>query len=230
LNAANFFLAEVTGVVMPFLSAFFQTQHWRYDAIGIATALAGLGVFLMQTPAGFIVDRVPQRRTLLASASLLLGVCYGLVSFVPARWWLIDPLLFFAGAGQAFFAPLLGALALGLVGHAALSRTMGMNQGWNHAGNIAAALTAMALVSLFSVSAVFYAVTAVSVLAAASVFLIRSDELDERRASGVTNDGDGESHPVGFLELFRDRRVVVLFAATALFHLANAPVMPLVAL
>jgi hypothetical protein len=31
-------------------------------------------------------------------------------------------------------------------------------------------------------------------------------------------------------ELFRDRRVVILFAATALFQLAKAPVMPLIAL
>lgn len=230
LNAANFFLAEVTGVVMPFLSAFLHSRHWRYDAIGLAAALAGLGVFLMQSPAGFIVDRVSQRRALLAGASLLLGVCYGLVSLVPAHWWLIDPLLFVAGAAHAFFTPLLGALALGLVGHAALNKTMGMNQGWNHAGNIAAALSAMVLVSWFSLSSVFYAVTVVSVLAAASVFLIRSDELDEGLATGVTNDGGGGLRPLGLLGLFRDRRVVILFAATALFHLANAPVMPLVAL
>ncbi len=230
LNAANFFLAEVTGVVMPFLIAFLQSRQWRYDAIGLATAIAGLGVLLMQTPAGFIVDRVAQRRTLLAGASLLLGACYGLVAVVPARGWLIDPLLFVAGAGHAFFGPLLGALALGLVGHAALAKTMGMNQGWNHAGNIAAAVSAMFLVSWFNVSSVFYAVTAVSVLAAASVFLIRSDELDERRASGVTTNGEGRAHPVSVRELFQDRRVVILFAATALFHLANAPVMPLVAL
>lgn len=37
-------------------------------------------------------------------------------------------------------------------------------------------------------------------------------------------------HPVSLWELFTDRRVVILFVATALFHLANAPVMPLVAL
>jgi hypothetical protein len=40
LNAANFFLAEVTGVVMPFLGAFLQSRRWRYDAIGLAAALA----------------------------------------------------------------------------------------------------------------------------------------------------------------------------------------------
>jgi MFS family permease len=228
LNAANFFLAEVTGVVLPFLNDFLRSRDWRYDSIGLATAIAGLGVFLMQSPAGFLVDRLPNRRFLLAGSSLLLGLCYGILPLVPARWWSVDPLLFIAGMGQAFFTPLLGALALGLVGHARLSKTMGFNQGWNHAGNIAAAVSAMALVTWIGLSSVFCAVAAVAMLAAASVFIIRPSELDERRASGATD--NGEKQPVGYWGLLRDRRIVILFASTALFHLANAPVMPLVAL
>jgi MFS family permease len=230
LNAANFFLAELGGVVMPFLNDFLKSRQWRYDSIGMATALAGLGVLAIQTPAGFLVDRMRQRRAMLACASLLIGLCYGLLPLVPADWWLIDPILFVAGMGHAFFAPLLGALALGLVGYQRLSRTVGTNQGWNHAGNIAAALSAMALVSWFSTSSIFYAVTLVSILAAASIFLIRPDELNETRASGVTDDVGIRLCPVGMTELFRDRRIAILFLATALFHLANAPVMPLVAL
>jgi MFS family permease len=230
LNAANFFIAELGGVVMPFLNDFLKGRQWRYDAIGVASALAGLGVLLMQAPAGFLVDRVRQRRAMLAGASLLLGLCYGLLPLVPATWWLVDPILMIAGMGNAFFAPLLGAMALGLVGYRHLSKTVGVNQSWNHAGNIAAALSAMALVSWFSTSAVFYAVTLVSILAAASVLLIRPAELDETRASGVTDDVGVRLHAVSMSELFRDSRIVVLFVATALFHLANAPVMPLVAL
>jgi MFS family permease len=223
LNAVNFFLAEITGVVMPFLGAYFKGKQWSETAIGIAISLAGLGVFLMQTPAGMIVDRVRRRRTLLAGASILLGVCYGLVPALPPRPALVDPLLFVAGMSQAFFLPLLGALALGLVGHQALNRTMGKNQGWNHAGNLAAALLAMGLVSLFGVDSVFYAVPIVSFLAAASVFAIREQEIDEDRASGAATDG---GKGASLRELLKDRRVLVLLAATALFHLANAPVMP----
>ncbi len=226
LNAANFFLAEVLGVVMPFLGKYLKGHDWTETAIGVAISVAGLGVFVLQTPAGFLVDRVRQRRALLAAASVAVGACFGAVPLVPAEWRWIDPLLFLGGAAQAFFVPLLGALALGLVGHAAINRTVGANQGWNHAGNIAAALTAMLLVGWLGVAAVFYTVLAVSALAAASVFLIRRDELDEGRASGDgAAAGDGN---VRLRDLFRDRRVVVLFAATALFHLANAPVMPFV--
>ncbi len=222
LNAANFFLAEVLGVVMPFLGKYLKGAGWSETALGVAISVAGLGVFVLQTPAGFLVDRVRSRRALLAGASLLVGACFGAVPLVPADWRWIDPLLFLGGAAQSFFVPLLGALALGLAGHAALNRTMGTNQGWNHAGNIAAALTAMLLVGWLGVASVFYTVLAVSVLAAASVFLIRRDDLDEEGASG----GAAAEGKVRLRELFRDRRVVVLFAATALFHLANAPVMP----
>src|SRR5260370_42706549 len=75
LNAANFFLAEVTGVVMPFLNNFLQSRQWRYDAICTATALAGLGVLLMQTPAGLIVARVLRRPSLLGRRLRLLCLC-----------------------------------------------------------------------------------------------------------------------------------------------------------
>jgi MFS family permease len=223
LNAANFFLAEITGVVMPFLGDYLKEQHWPETSIGLAVSSAGLGVLLMQTPAGMITDHVCQRRALLAGASLLLGISYGLVPLVSSSAAYLDPLLFIAGVGQAFFLPLLGALALGLVGHAALSRVMGKNQGWNHAGNLASALLAMGLVSIFGLISVFFAVMAVSVVAAGSVFLIRDDELDEGRATGAD---DCPGSRAGLRELLRDRRVLVLLAATALFHLANAPVMP----
>ena len=223
LNAANFFLAEVTGVVMPFLGDYLKEQKWSEVAIGLAISCAGLGVFLMQTPAGMITDRVCQRRTLLAGASLILGLAYGLLPLVPASSLALDPLLFIAGVSQAFFAPLLGALALGLVGHAALSRVMGHNQGWNHAGNLASAVLAMVLVGALGLTSVFFAVTAVSILAAASVFVIREKEIDEKRATGAGDAKDGRG---GLRQLLHDRRVIVLLAATALFHLANAPVMP----
>lgn len=230
LNATNFFLAEVLGVVMPFLAKFLAERHWRDDAVGIALATAGLGVFLMQTPAGFVVDRVRQRRAVVIVSSIVLGICYGLLPLIPAEWWTLDPLLFVSGISGAFFGPLMGALALGLVGHEALNRTMGSNQAWNHAGNIAAALTAMVIVGWWGITSVFYAVFVVSIMAAGSVLLIRPSELDERRASGISGDRDGRHKPVGFWDLMRNRPVAILFAATALFHFANAPVMPLVGL
>lgn len=227
LNAANFFLAEISGVVVPFLSKYLSERGWSDGGVGVAIALGGLGVFLMQTPAGFLVDRIRQRRALLAGVSIVVGLCLGLLPMLPARWVYLDPLLFLAGMSRSFFVPLLGALALGLAGHAGLNRLVGTTQSYDHAGNLASALVAIGLLAWLPVTSIFYAVAVVSMLAASSVFLIRSDEVDEELACG----GRGENQPsAGFLTLLRDRRVAILFAAVALFHLANAPVMPLVGL
>ena len=38
LNAANFFLAEITGVVMPFLGDYLKERQWSESAIGFAIA------------------------------------------------------------------------------------------------------------------------------------------------------------------------------------------------
>ena len=61
LNAANFFLTEITGVVMPFLGAFLKGKESSETAIGLSISVAGLGVFLVQTPAGrFWMASVPE--------------------------------------------------------------------------------------------------------------------------------------------------------------------------
>ena len=142
LNAANFFQAEAVGVTLPVLNGFLRDSHWRYDAIGVATAIAGLGTLLFQTPAGVITDKVSARRALFAVACVVTGLCFALLPLIPRTYAWIDPLLFVSGVAQSFFAPLLGALALALAGHAAIGRVLGENQSWNHAGNIAAALSA----------------------------------------------------------------------------------------
>ncbi len=227
LNAANFFQAEMVGVVLPVLNAFLREAHWRYDMIGIATATAGLGTLVFQTPAGLLTDRSSRRRLLFATAAVLTGLCFTLIPLLPHSAAIIDSLLFIAGAVQTLFVPLMGALALALVGHQRLSRTMGINQSWNHAGNIASAAIAMGLVAALGLTSIFYAVGVSSVLAAIAVLIIRERDLNERLATGLTRD---DEQAVKWTVLLRDRVVLFLFISIFLFHLANAPILPAVAL
>jgi MFS family permease len=228
LNAANFFQAEMIGVVLPVMNSYLKDAGWSYDSIGAATALAGLGTLLFQAPAGVLTDRLSQRRALFAAAAIVTGLCFALIPSAKSSIGLIDSLLFVAGAAQSLFAPVLAALALALVGHRQLNRTMGANQGWNHAGNVASALAAMALVSTGGVTSIFYAVGFSSALAMLSVFVIRESDLDERQATGL---GDNQNaRPVPWSTLFADRTVLILFVSIFAFHLANAPILPAVAL
>jgi MFS family permease len=227
LNAINFFQAEMVGVLMPLLGVFLKEHGWSYGSIGIATAAGGLGTLLMQTPAGALSDRISSRRLLFGLCVIVTGVLFAAVPLFPDDRRTVDTLLFLAGAVQTFFGPLLGALALALVGHALLNKTAGSNQGWNHAGNIVAALSAMALVKFLGVRSVFYSVGVSSLIAAASVLLIRPGDLDEHAASGLSAQA---AEPMSWTELLRDRTVLAVFVAIFLFHLANAPILPLTAL
>lgn len=227
LNATNFFVAEMGGTVVPFLEAYLREKNWRYDKIGIPIALAGLGVFLTQTIAGMTIDRTAQRRVLFVATLLGFGVCYALLPLLPPIEGVINPLLFASGLVSSFFAPLLSALALGLVGHERLNQAIGENHAWNHAGNIAAAATAMALVNWLSLASVFFATMLTSVAAATCVLLIRERELNEAEATGAV--AAPVSH-VSLKSLLRERTVRILLAAAALFNLASAPVMPMAGL
>ena len=216
----------MVGVILPVLNVFLKNAGWRYDALSVATAVAGLGGLVFQGLAGWVTDRVPRRRLMFAARSLLTGGCFAALPLTPKTVFSVDCLLFIAGVVQTLFGPLLGALALGLAGHRMLNRTMGENQGWNHAGNVVAALLAMMLVSTLGLNSVFYAVGVSALFAATSMALIREQDLDERVATGLTRDQEKE---VKVTELFRDRTILFLFIAIFVFHLANAPILPVVA-
>jgi MFS family permease len=227
LNAANFFQAEAVGVVLPVLNAFLRASGWRFDSIGLATAAAGLGTLLFQTPAGLLTDRINSRRALFAATSILVGICFVLLPVAAHSFPAIVGMLFTAGAAQSFFAPVLAALALSMVGHARLNRTISGNQSWNHAGNIVAAVAGIAIVSHFGLSGIFYAVGVASVLAAGSALLIQPADLNPYLATGRT---DNHEDGIPIMALLRQRSIAVLFVAVALFHFANAPILPAVAL
>lgn len=225
LNAANFFQAEAVAVVLPILNTFLREAGWRYDQIGLATALLGLGTLLFQTPAGVLIDHIKSRRLLFFVASIAVGICFGVIPFLPHTALWIDTLLFLSGAAQSIFIPVLGALALALVGYKALNRTLGENQGWNHAGNIVAALLAFVAVRYFGSASIFYSVAIASVVGAFSVYWMRKGELNVETASG-----DGKQQGVKWSAILRDRTVLFLLLAVGLFHLANAPILPVTAL
>jgi MFS family permease len=227
LNAANFFQAEMAGVLMPVLNGFLRAMGWRYDAIGVATAAAGLGTLAFQGLAGWLTDRWSCRRLIFAAASILTGICFAAIPALPHTAAFVDSLLFFSGVLQSFFGPLLGALALGIAGHRLLNRTMGTNQGWNHAGNIVAAVLAIGLVSGFGLRSIFYSAGACSLLAAGSVLLIRREDLDERVASGLAG---SQTQPATWSHILGEGKVLFVVLSIFVFHLANAPILPAVAL
>jgi MFS family permease len=86
----------------------------------------------------------------------------------------------------------------------------------------------MGLVSALGLTSIFYSVGFCSLLAGGAVLIIREKDLDERVATGLTK-GE-ENTAVSWTNLLKDRTVRLLLLAIFLFHLANAPILPTVAL
>jgi MFS family permease len=230
LNAVNFFLAEMAGVIGPFLAVFLKEKEWTYSQIGMATAIGGLGTLIFQTPAGYICDYFKNRKRLLGAMSLLLGLCFGVLPFAAKNVWWVDILLFTTGAASAFFVPLLATLALSLVGPKKFAHITGQNQSYNHVGNITAALLALIIVKALGVEAIFFIMASVSLLAVGALLFIRTDELDPNIGCEAAPIKGSTNIFKSFREILEEPQARILLLSVMLFHIANAPVLPLVGL
>jgi MFS family permease len=224
LDVANFFLAQLTGLGSPYLSAFLFDRGWREGAIGVAQSMPALGVLLFQTHAGWLLDRWRRPRLELAFSSIVVGLCYVLLTFVaPEGHATTFAILFASGVAQSFFAPLLCGIALGLVGHADFTRTLAWNEAYNHLGEVCSAILALFVVTS-GLSSVFYLIGVIALLAGGAALLIRDDEIDRDLQCG------GTERCVPLEKLLRDRRVVVLIVSTTLFQFAMTAAVPFAAL
>jgi MFS family permease len=241
LDLLAFFLADVKGGVGPFLAVYLQaTRHWDSASIGMALAAASLTSVIAQTPAGALVDRLRQKRELVALAALLIAIgCLATLWVWSAPGVMMVQALM--GMVEVVFQPALAGISLGLVGYKWLDRRIGRNESISHAGNVVAALSAGLLGFFISQSWIFYTVAAISVISALTAFAIRGDEIDYELARGGktvedlnANDEAARNRPQagarvsGLSEVLTDRRVLIFTASAVLFNVANAAMLPLV--
>lgn len=228
LHVTSFLQADALGVAVPFVSNLLAQHHWRYDMIGVAIACISLGVTALQTPAGILADRVGRHNLLLAASALVVGLSFGVLPIVPLTTWIVIPLMLLSGIGQAFFYPLRSAVALDLAGHEGLSRMVGTNLSWNHIGNIASALGAMALAHRGGLDWPLFAVGGICLLAMVSAMFIATGPHHHHDAVAVI-----DTAPQGVRALWRLCRswqVYLVGVAILLYSAANSPMMTMAAL
>ena len=231
LNAVNFFLAQVAAVVVPFLNIYLRARGWRYDEIGAAVAISGLGSFLLQIPAGIICDNIKAWRALLALVTLVLGLCFGLMPYLAHSVVAMMALQFISGIAGCFLAPLIASLALSLVGRIGLDNVLGKNHSWNHLGNVLAAIMALIVVKEFGIEPLFYIAAIVSVLAASSLVIIRREDLHPIVPVEAVTEVPGATIFRGVTrKLLAQTPVRVLLLSVTLYYVANGASGPLVSL
>jgi MFS family permease len=226
LDALNFLLSDVRGALGPYLNVFLVTQqHWNQAEVGMVTTVGGLLGLTVQTPIGAAIDVTNSKRGSVILALMVLSVGATVIFAVPYFWPVAIANTLVAIAGDVF-APTVSALTLGLYLRGQLARRMGRNSAFDHAGNVAVALTAGAVGYVFSQRAVFLLVPVFSLFAGVAVLAIPAAAIDNERARDLNGAADRTAS--GLAVLFESRPLIVFSLCVMLFHLANAALLPLV--
>jgi predicted MFS family arabinose efflux permease len=132
------------------------------------------------------------------------------------------------GFTQSVYAPCVAAISLGIVGHAMLSQRIGRNESFNHLGNMLAAIVAGLLGRFVSYEAIFYFSIVQCLALALGVLIIRETDIDHDLARAASDEDEADESNSGVMALLTNRNILVFTIAMALFHLANAAMLPLV--
>jgi MFS family permease len=226
LDIVNLLMTDVKDGVGVYLSIYLLTiQKWDAAEIGIVIALPGFIGIVVQPLMGAWIDNTRHKRMILISSSFIIALCCLSVIMVPTftSIALSQSLLGFV---QSTFAPCVAAISLGIVGHSLLSRRIGRNESFNHLGNMLAAIVAGLIGYFISYEGIFF-FSIIQCLALIIVtFIIREKDIDHQLARAaviaphifsITNIKD----------LFADKNILLFTASMALFHLANAAMLPL---
>jgi MFS family permease len=225
LDGLSFFLADVQTGVGPFLAIYLAGHRWNEERVGLALTVGGIAGILAQTPAGALVDTLRAKRALIAAAVVALAAGSLLIAFWPAFWPILCAQVLI-GATSSVLVPAVCAISLGIVGRAAFDARQGRNQTFNSAGNVTAAVSMGLLGYWVSDRSIFFLIVAAAAPTLGALWLIKPEEIDHRLARGAGEDGrhDGER---GRASLWRDRRLLTFLVCAALFHFANAAMLPL---
>ncbi|MCH4875976.1 MFS transporter [Pseudomonas sp. TMW22090] len=229
LDSVNFFLADVRDGLGPYLAIYLLAVHqWEPASIGLVMTLAGVAALAAQTPAGALIDRARSKRAIIAIAALVVtGSCL-LLPFVTS-FSLVALTQAISAVAASVFAPAICAISLGITGPRAFTRRTGRNETFNHAGNACAALLAGGFAYLFGPVAVFYLMAVMALGSVVAVTFISAGAIDHELARGFdpADAGHGKQ-PSGWSVLLTNKPLLVFAICCALFHLANAAMLPLV--
>ena len=229
LDGLNFFLADVRDGLGPYLAIYLlAVHHWEPASIGLVMTIAGIVALVAQTPAGALIDKSHSKRAIVAIAALLVtGSCL-LLPFVSS-FTLVALTQATSAVAASVFAPAICAISLGITGPKAFTRRTGRNETFNHAGNAVAALLAGGLAYRFGPVVVFYLMAFMALASIVAVSCVSAKAIDHEVARGFdpAHHSDHEQ-PSGVKVLLANRPLLVFAICCALFHLANAAMLPLV--
>jgi predicted MFS family arabinose efflux permease len=225
LLAVNFFMADMQSGIGPFVGVFLLEKGWAAGMIGTALAIGNIAGMLITTPVGGFIDASRCKRAWVIVPGIAV-VAGSSIILVWQNFWAVAASQIATAIAGAAIVPAVTGVTLGIVGQRGFNRQNGRNQAFNHAGNMVGAAASGLLGWQFGYLYVFLLAALFGAITIASVLMIRSDAIDDRRARGSKED-DPESQPSGMTVLLKHKPLLVLGLALAVFHLGNAAIVPL---
>ena len=221
LDWLNFFISDVQTAFGPFVAVYLASLGWPPGEIGLVIGVGSVVGVASQAPGGWLIDALPAKRAMLGVALALIAAGALVFAFWPSFWpVMIAEVLH--GATGGIVGPALAALALGMVGHGALSRRLGRNQAFKSVGNAATAGLMGVLGQFASNGAPFLLAAALCVPAAVALTTIRGRDIDYAEArSAADRANPRKSHRVR--DAARNRHLQIFILCLVLFQIADAP-------
>ena len=214
----------------PFVAAFLTTSKWTQGEIGLALSVGTLAGIVSQIPAGYLVDRIANKKLACAAATITISAGALLIALSPTQ-----PLVLLAEAFHGFasciLTPGIAAISVILMGAAGVGERLGRNARFAAVGNGCTAAIMGLCGKLLPASAVFWLAAALGLPALYALSMIRLPQ-ETHAADAIPGHNIHElpkprrTNPWSILA---DRRLLVFALAAVLFFLSNAAMLPLAA-
>src|SRR6266508_3152919 len=178
----NIFLADIQTGFGPFVAIYLTAHAWTQFDIGLVLTAGGLVALACQMPGGALVDAMRSARlvAILAVAAICLSA---LALAIWPTFLVVMGSRVLHAAASCVLGPVIAAISLGLVGHAALGARLGRNARFASIGNGFAA-AAMGLCGyLVSNQAVFLLTAALAAPAILALGRIRVGDVEHPRGT-----------------------------------------------
>ena len=228
LDWLNFFVADFQTAFGPFISVYLTSVGWTQGAIGAALSTGTIASMASQVPAGALVDAMRSKRMAAAAAIAAIGVSALAIALWP-NFLAITAAEVLHSFASALLGPAIAAITLVLVDARAFGERLGRNARYAAIGNAVAAGLMGACAYYLGDRTVFLFAAALAIPALAALETLREADLGSLRPCRSASP-PGQARPQDRSWRFlTDRRLIAFAVCAALFHLANAAMLPIAA-
>src|ERR1700730_2563754 len=228
LDWLNFLVANFQTGFGPFVSVYLTGAGWTQGAIGAVLSAGTIASMASQIPAGALVDAMRSKRRAAAAAIVAIAASALAIALWPNFLAIVAAEMVHSFA-SAVLGPAIAAITLVLVDPRAFGERLGRNARYAAIGNAVAAGVMGACGYYLTDRAVFLFAAMLGIPALVALETLREADSGPLRPSHTAS-----TQPPGrpcnrSWEFLQDRRLIAFAGCAALFHLANAAMLPIAA-